>query len=535
MARLRLAPLALALALGAGVPAVSLPLLAAPSQGKSGLPRLATTVLPAPEPSTVTELDQALAQILSGKPDDAKAGQARLKEAGGALLPAMSRRLAELRKSANREQIGTYITEARKGRRKGDSDEDKEPKKKKKGDKKPEAPPGEDAGWLPLVLAKSHGDQAQRDLVTVLVIERALVDLGTTAAVRELVNVYIYFGDLFRIDVQHMLSRLGDRAVPALIEARKHDAEKVRRWAARQLDAIGKAVPGETVQILDQEVLADVLRAYGRTRDIDALRVVVSFTSSDRLLIREAAREALVNYGDAALWQLREAFENLTGKRPPAGTPWDKLALELFETHDRGRLEEIFGTFEEGLARFKEGKLDEMATHFDAVLARAPTFERKGEMVEGYLALARKNEDSDLSRALLCARKALRLDPANPQAKGIESYILTLESEQLAQSGLTDTAPLRRALELDPNNARARTTLARLESNPAARAHGGYRYLAAGVIGLVGILAALLVGFRRHDPPPRPPAPPSPPGPPGPDPATPPPPSSDGGAGLLAG
>jgi len=146
-----------------------------------------------------------------------------------------------------------------------------------------------------------------------------------------LIDVFFYFGDLFRVDVQLQIAKLGDRAVPALLEAKKHDVEKVRRWAAKQLDALGRAIPGEAVQIADPEVLADVLRAYGRAKEIDALRVVVSFTSSDRVHVREAAREALVSYGEAALWMLREAIESATGKRPPAGTPWDKLATDLFE------------------------------------------------------------------------------------------------------------------------------------------------------------------------------------------------------------
>lgn len=490
--------------------------LAAP--GKAGLPRLSPTALPAPDPPAAAELDQAIKLITSPKPGDHEAGMLRLKEGGDKLLPAIARRLSELKKTLNKELAATYITEARKTRKKGDKDDDKEAKPRKK--KAPPAPPPtEDTGWLPLVRALPHSDQPFRDLVAVLSLERALVDLGTTPAVRELIGVYIQFGDLLRVDVQHMISRLGDRAVPALIEARKHDAEKVRHWAVRQLDAIGKAVPGETVQINDQDVLADVLRAYGRTRDIDALRVVVSFCSSDRQQVRDAAREALVNYGEAALWQLREAYESFTGKRPPAGSTWDKLALEMFESHDRARLEEIFHTFEDGQARQKEGKLDEMAAHFDAVLARAPTFERRAEMAEGYLALARKIEPDDRPRASLLARKALRLDPQGPQARAVESYLLTLEAEQLASEGLVDTAPLRRAIEIDPGNARPRDLLARLEASPQARAHGGYRYLAAAAIGVVALVASLLVGLARPRPPGKPPAPPGPPPAPAPDPS----------------
>lgn len=467
---------------------------------KPGLPRLAPTVLPAPEPPVLSELDQAIKLLTSTKPGDHEAGMLRLKEGGEKWIPAIARRISELRKTINKEQVAILITEVRKRAKKGDKSTEIERKPKKKKGKAPPSPPTEDQGWLPLVLAQPQTDSPYKDLVTILSLERALVQVGTTPAVRELINVYIMYGDLFRIDVQHMIRFLGDRAVPALLEARRHDAEKVRQWAVRQLDTIGKAVPGETVQIQDQDILADVLRAYGRTRDIDALRVVVSFTSSDQTQIREGAREALTNYGDAALWQLREAYENLTGKRAPSSATWDKLALELFESYDNARLEEIFGIFEEGLTNYKEGKLNEMAEHFDAVLARAPSFERRTEMVDGYLALARKVESSDRTQALLLARKALRLDPQNVQAKSIEAYILTLESEQLAARGLIDTALLKQAIELDPNASHARDLLANLEASPQARAHAGYRYLAAAVIGAIAVIASLLVGLTRRSP-----------------------------------
>lgn len=504
-------PCSLVLALALALPA-ALPL--AHASPATGLPRLAPTVLPAPEPASVAELDQALKLLTSPRPGDHEAGMARLHDGGEKLLPAIARRLSELKRTIDKEQIGIYITEARKGRKKDKDDEhDERPKKKKKG-APPPPPPTEDTGWLPLVLAHPHSDQPYRDLVAVLSLERALVDIGTTAAARELINVYTQYGDLLRIDVQQMMARLGDRAVPALLEARKHDSEKVRKWAIRQLDAIGKAVPGETVQIPDQDVLADVLRAYGRTRDIDALRVVVSFCSSDRQLVRDAAREALVNYGDAALWQLREAHETLTGKRPTASVPWNKLALDLFEAHDRARLEEIFHTFEEGQAFQKDGKLDDMAARYDAVLARAPTFDRRAEMVEGYELLAKQLERSDRPRAALLARKALRLDPQGPHARPLEVYLLTLETEQLADEGLVDTSPLRRALELDPQAQRPRDLLARLEASPQARTHGGYRYLAAAVIGALALVASLLLALRRPAPPAPPPAEPPPTEPP---------------------
>ena len=494
--RLRVPLFGLALAVGPMV--VSVALAAGSTGGHAALPKLAPTMLPAPEPTAAAELDAALAQIGSGKDADVKAGLARLDDGGAALVPAMGRKLAELRKSANRDLMGVFVGEARKGKSKKDDDDDGAKKKKKKKDDDGD---GETRDWLQLVLAKPHAAEvAYRDLTSILAMERALAKVGSTPATRALVDVFFYFGDLFRVDVQLLVAKLGDRAVPALLEAKKHDVEKVRRWAAKQLDVLGRAIPGEAVQVADPEILADVLRAYGRAKEIDALRVVVSFTSSDRAHVRDAAREALVSYGEAGLWMLREALESATGKRPPAGTPWDKLAADLFEAHDRARLEEIIATFEDGLAKHKEGKLDEMATAFDSVLARAPTFERRAEMAAGYLELAKKLDGKDDARALLYARKALRIDPQSATARATESYVLTLEGERLLSHGLAETAAFKRAIEVDPSNDRAKSDLSRIESNPRARTGGAYRYLAAAAIGLLAAIAAFVVGVWRRAP-----------------------------------
>lgn len=488
------------------------PASSAAAPPKSGLPRLAPTALPAPEPAQSAELDKALAEIVAGKVD---AGQARLREGGAALLPAMARRLAELRKSIAREPAAALIEEARKGRVKKDEKEKKHEKKDKAERDKERLAAAHQNDWLTLVMAKPRpNDQVFKDTVAVLAIGRALVDLGTTPAAREVVNVYFYFGDLFRIDAQQLVLRLGDKAVPALTEARKHDVEKVRRWAARELDTLGRAIPGEAVQIADPDVVADVIRAYGRAKELDALRVIVSFTGSDRASIRDAAREAVTSFGDAALWQLREAYESTIGKKPPPGSTWDKIALELFESQDRARLEEIVSTFDEGVAAMKDKKLDVATKAFDAVLARFPGFDRRGEMVPAYADLARQVADDDRSRAIVLARKAARLDAAGPLAKPMESLALTLEGESLAASGVVDLAILQRAIALDPENARARATLARLEANPAAVPNQRARYVGAGAIGVVAaiVCAILALSGRRAAPAPAaaPPPPPEP-------------------------
>src|SRR5262249_34173076 len=149
--------------------------------------------------------------------------------------------------------------------------------------------------------------------------------VGTTPAVRELIALHAQFGELLRIDLQRQVMKLKDKAVPALIEARQHDAKIVQRWANRMLDTLGKAIPREAVGTNDTQILADVLRAYGRTRDVDAERVILSFSNSERIQLREAAREAIGAIGEPGMWQLKDVYLGLTGSKPPKVWSWDRL------------------------------------------------------------------------------------------------------------------------------------------------------------------------------------------------------------------
>jgi hypothetical protein len=144
-----------------------------------------------------------------------------------------------------------------------------------------------------LLLAAEPNNRAWQDLVRVVAMSRMLCHAGGIQAARVLIGVYVRFGEFLRVDTQLQLEKMGGSAVAALIEARHHRAEKIAHWAERQLDGLGKAIPGEAVNTTDYQVLADVLRAYGRVRDPDAARIVISFANSERTQVREAARQAI--------------------------------------------------------------------------------------------------------------------------------------------------------------------------------------------------------------------------------------------------
>jgi len=444
-------------------------------------------------------LEDRLSQLLATKvagPVDPKADLRFLTtELTPETVAAIAQRLPELRDRLKGRKAHRLLEKARKAGRRA-------LKKAGRGSKKSAGKKGQSeptGDWLVFMLAQQRSDNPTwRDTVQLYGMLRMLEAVGSTAAVREMIASYSYFGELVRIDLQRSIERLGEKAVPALIEFRQHDARKVRRWAGRQLDTLGRAIPGEAVSTTDPVVLADVLRAFGRARELDAVRVLLSFCNSDRPSLRQAAREGIGAIGEPATWQLKEAYLSQSGKKAPSKWSWQRTARELFRLYDVARLAIVYEQMDKGLAAQRAGRHEEAVTAFDRVLARVPLFERRAEMVEAYVALAslveKQNKRND---ALELLRRARRLVPDGPNTAKLDSRIAVLEAQGLIEAGTPDRFLLRRALELDPSNQQARELLGSLEDAGKERQSRSKRYLAATVVGLVAAIAMVLLARRR--------------------------------------
>ncbi len=337
-----------------------------------------------------------------------------------------------------------------------------------------------------------------RITLTTLCLSRALQHIGTTPAIRQLLTLSADHAGAFRNEVTRITKDLGERAIAAYIEARLDHSMEIRRFASNQLEAMDKKLPGQAVQTKSNQVLADVLHAYGAIHDMDAVSVVLSFVSSDRTQVRAAARESLTLYGQDAIWKLREAYTNLIGKSAPDAWSADQVARELFAAYDRFRLQEVYALFAEGLAKQKEGNLLAAVEAFDKVLARQPMLDRRAEMVAAYVAYGQSVEDADKPKALSIFRKAARLDPEGSRAGQIASSIAYLEGEDLLARGIADSDIFRRALALDAGNAKGRAELDRLEANAEARHDRLRRWSAAGAIVAAAIAGIVMLGGRRR-------------------------------------
>lgn len=432
------------------------------------------------------DLDALLSALVG---DDAAARQATIAAidtADAGLLPAIAVRLEALKRAADRAATAALLAQSR-----------AHAAVPKGADRHPAA----DAGapdLLQRLLATRAADETWRNVVSTLFLSRLLAHIGTTPAVRELVAVYEGYGETLRFDIEQQIKVAGERAIPALIELKRGESREIRILSAKLLEFINKAVPGEAVQTADNALLAEILRAYGRTKDADAARVIVAFANSNRAEVRQAAREAALMMGESGLFALRESYEGLVGKRPPADWAWDKVAKELFAAYDRARLSELYTMLDEGLADFRAGQLVVMANTFDRILARDPSFERRQEMVPGWIAYARSLRESDGPRAMAVLRRILRIDPQGEHAREAESELRYLEAVEWAGHGVTDESGFRRALELDPANADARAALDRLAAAHVTTSRKALRYgLGVAFAGAVLVTVVALLLRRR--------------------------------------
>lgn len=470
--------------LGLVAPAAAAESSPSATSGEHKLPELPTPPsieLGRPEPADLAEVDALLGRIVGAEVSDREGAARELLEAEPKHVSAIRFRLSSIADSADKEAMKRLLLKTR--RELLDKKDDEESEK-----------PAAGVDYLGRLIEHAEPkSEAWRNLVSVLALSRMLESVGNVEAVRGLIEIYARFGEFLRISTQNALARLGDKAVPALIEAERHPAEKISKWAVRQLDMLGKGIPSEAVQTQDQSVLADVLRAYGRSKSPDAVRIVVSFVSSERAQVREAARQAVALMGEVASWQLRDTYENVVGKKPPRDWAWERTARELFVEFDRLRVARVGKLYEGGQAARAKGDYAAMRDDFDRLLANDPNFEQRAELAAGYLDFARAMQDKSRPESIAALRRAERLDPS---LSGVTSLRLSLEAEELEAQGIADSTLLERALEADPQNRRAKAALARFERGEPKRSESARVVAALSILGFAALAIAWLL-LRR--------------------------------------
>lgn len=316
----------------------------------------------------------------------------------------------------------------------------------------------------------------------------ALGAIETPDSGRALVAFGLAHNRIFRLaSIRIAKNQLKLYVVPALIEIRR-PTEDQRLFIRQMREAVRCVTPGQSVQTRDNALLAEILRAWGSVRQQDAMVVIASYVNSDRVQVREAARWAIAQFGRDALNTLRNVYETFVGEDPNPLWGWERVSRELYAAYDRRKSDEVRVALDAGLSAAREGRNDEMLQRFEWVLARHPLFERRTEMVEPLVRYAQQLERTDVARAAVLYRMALRVDPEGARASSIRASILFLEAERALARGVADPELYRAAVNADPNHSRARAQFEAVAQVEVLRSRRRRR--AIGAVGLLAVAAA---------------------------------------------
>lgn len=451
------------------------------------LPVFVEPELPSADAASLARLDRLIEQLLAPGAKTRSDAAALVRSVDATWLPAVAERFQAVADAANRPALKVLLRNVEKRGR---------PAPLGAGVKPTAAPDLLDV----IVMHPDRSSAFLRELTEVVAYSRMFEAIGSLPAARRLVEMYVRFGELASADTERALARLGEGSIAALIEATAHPMPRVGSWAKAQLEAMGKHVASEAMQVQDITRRADILRAYGKTRDVETARLLISFAASERAPIRLAAREAVAMLGEPGSYELRDAYRRAVGSRPPEAWPWRRVAEELFAQFDRQRLAGIYALYDEGREAAERGDLEAASAAFDRVLAWDPLFERGPSMAAVYLAVGERQLDRDPPGAALALRRAERLAGEGRTHDRALSLRHTLDARALLARGIVDEVLVQRARELDPENARA----AALEQELAERTRDDgalyQRYVAAAVIVVLGLIALGVLAIRRNPP-----------------------------------
>lgn len=440
-----------------------------------------------PSPAAVQALGTLVAQLVSSDRNMRRAASRSIDTLGGEATPAMAAELARQRPGRPAAEVAALLARLR------------TPAGPSATPATPDAGDAADRLDAVLDLPPEAGGPAYAETAVTLCLVRALAHIATPESVAAFAPVALDARGAFAPDVRRHLELLGERATAGLVLMSHSRSLAAEKWAASELETLGKRTPGDAIQTKSKEVLADVLLAYGRVDDLDALPVVMSFLNADRRLVRDAAREALVHYGDLAVPKLRETYGLLTGEPAPGDWPAPWLRKKLFEALDRIRLEDVDARVRAGLALAQDGRFADAVAAFDDVLARQPDWDRKAELVPAYVFYAQSLLGTEPRHARDLFEKALRLDPSGPRAAQSQSALALLEGQELRARGISNLEPFRRALALDPGNAAAGLEITRAEDEERARRKTWHdRFVAGGSALVVASVLILFVGTGRR-------------------------------------
>ncbi len=267
---------------------------------------------------------------------------------------------------------------------------------------------------------------------------RSLEAIGTTEAQVMIGDILALTSRMWRWERRRLVDRHGVDLLPGLLVLRNHEESPVRVWARWAVEELGMEKPAEALQQDDPMLVARILRAYGQSRDMDSMEVVISYVGHPAAPIRDAARAAMAEFAHNGIWQLRKAMRNQLGQDASHDWGWERTARELYEGLDAARLAPLESVLDEGLAAAESGDVATATEKLGEVLRAAPMHPRRAAIAHAYLALADAAPDS----AERFIRRASLLAPTEPE---VRAAVLALEADADLSRGVLDADAWREA------------------------------------------------------------------------------------------
>ncbi|MDD9941149.1 MAG: hypothetical protein OXU20_08935 [Myxococcales bacterium] len=345
----------------------------------------------------------------------------------------------------------------------------------------------------------------QRGTVTVTMAETLLL-LRSLERIRTreaglLMALFVDMDDgLWMNELRRARRRAGLWMLPALLELRSHEQAEVKQWARRGISALNMDDPKRATSVADHHLAAAVVRAYASPLDFEAMPVLVRLVAADETQVREAARWAVSEFGQNAIWQLRELYEELTGQQADKSWKWERTAHELYTFIDRKRIEVASTAFAEGMRHYLEGDLSKMAARFDVALRTYPLASERADMAVGYAALGDdRMAHDDLVTAEHAYQRAHRLTDSAEARKRYAARLWFARSERAVSAGVVDLAGYDKALALDPTLAGAWHARNVLDGTKRRQERQQRRWAAAGALAFTLALLWLLIRVPSSD------------------------------------